>query len=121
MPNKKSKSQIGKASRNKGKRGELMLAHEMQSRGFTECHRSAQHAGNIESADIIGLPGLHPEAKFVEKLNVYKAYEQAVRDATGSADIPVVFHKRSRSPWLVTLDLDAFCKLYQSWRIHNSD
>jgi hypothetical protein len=112
---KKTAQEIGRASRRKGKSGELELAHIMQSYGFTDCHRSAQRAGSIESADIIGLPGLHPEVKRVERLNIENAIDQAVRDSNGGSDIPVVFHRKNGRGWLVTLQLDDFMKMYTSF------
>jgi hypothetical protein len=111
----KTPSERGRASRRKGKSGELELAHIMQGYGFTNCHRSAQRAGSIESADIIGLPGLHPEVKRVEHLNLKKAMEQAVRDSNGSDDIPTVFHRRNGESWLVTLRLEDFVSMYMAY------
>lgn len=111
----KTPSERGRASRRKGKNGELELAHVMQDFGFADCHRSAQRAGSIESADIVGLPGLHPEVKRVEHLNLRKAMEQAVRDSNGSDDIPTVFHRRNGESWLVTLRLEDFLPLYKAF------
>lgn len=67
----KTKKEIGKASRNKGKR--------------------------------------------VERLNLKKAYEQAVNDSkeNGNNDIPAVFHRGSYQPWMVTCSLEDFLKLYK--------
>jgi hypothetical protein len=111
----KTASDRGKASRRKGKSGELELAHAMQAYGFSDCHRSAQRAGSIESADLIGLPGLHPEVKRVERLNIQKAMEQAIRDSNGSDHIPAVFHRRNGTSWLVTLRLEDFVSYYKAY------
>ena len=101
-------------SRNKGKRAENELAHVLQSYGY-ETKRMAQFAGGIESPDVSGLPGIHIECKRVENLNIHKAYEQAVRDSEGKA-IPAVFHRRNREPWMVTMSLDDFMRIYQTWQ-----
>jgi hypothetical protein len=114
-PKQKTASERGKASRRKGKSGELELAHIMQEYGFLDCHRSAQRAGSIESADLIGLPGLHPEVKRVERLNIQKAMEQAIRDSNGSDHIPAVFHRRNGTSWLVTLRLEDFVSYYKAY------
>ena len=106
---------MGQASRNKGKRGELELSHELQHLGFRTAHRSQQYCGTASSADVIGLPSVHIECKRSETLSVYAAYEQAVKDSVGSSDIPVVMHRRSRRPWLVIMSLSDWAKLYQSY------
>ena len=47
------------------------------------------------------------EVKRVERLNVPEAMKQAARDAERFRDgAPVVFHRRSREPWLVTMRLE---------------
>lgn len=106
---------MGKASRNKGKRGELELSHELQHLGFQAAHRSQQYCGTNSSADVTGLPGIHIECKRTESLSVYSAYEQAVRDSAGSSDLPVVMHRRSRRPWLVIMSLSDWAKLYRAY------
>jgi len=50
---------------------------------------------------IGGFAGTHPEVKFVEKLNIEKAMEQAVNDCGDR--IPYVFHKRNRHEPLITV------------------
>ena len=55
-----------------------------------------------------GLDAYHIEVKRVERLNIGEAMKQAERDAAGR--IPVVMHRRSRQPWLVTLHLADFLK-----------
>ena len=63
----------------------------------------------------MGVPGVHPEVKRCERLNLYTAYEQAQRDSAGTEDIPVVFHRRSRKPWLVVMDIDDWAKIYKKY------
>lgn len=106
---------MGKASRNKGKRGELELSHELQHLGFQAAHRSQQYCGTNSSADVTGLPGIHIECKRTESLSLYSAYEQAAKDSVGSSDIPVVMHRRSRRPWLVIMSLNDWAKLYWAY------
>jgi hypothetical protein len=43
--------------------------------------------------------------------------KQSRRDAR-EADVPVVIHRKNRTKWLVTLDLDEFMKL---WRATHED
>jgi hypothetical protein len=52
------------------------------------------------------LRWIHFEVKAVEKLNIEEAMDQARRDSAGK--IPVVAHKRSFRPWLVTMSAEVF-------------
>lgn len=111
----KSKSDIGRSSKRKGKIGELEVVNLLKAAGYN-ARRSSQYCGNTGDApDVEGLPGIHIEVKRVERLNLRKAYEQAVNDskANGNNEIPVIFHRRSRQPWMVTCSLEDFLKLYK--------
>lgn len=62
---------------------------------------------------MTGLPGVHIECKRVERLNVGEAMKQAIRDADRFHDgAPTLFHRLNRQPWLVTMRLDDWMKLY---------
>ncbi len=101
----------GKASRDKGKRGERELAKVLQSYGY-DTKRGQQYCGANGDADVIGLPGIHIECKRVERLNLYDAVAQAKSDAKQN-EMPVVMHRKNNCEWLVTLSLDDFMKLYK--------
>lgn len=112
----KSRTEIGRSSRRKGKVGEREIVNALKAAGFEAAHRSAQYCGNTGDApDVEGLPGIHIEVKRVERLNLKKAYEQAVNDSkeNGNNDIPAVFHRGSYQPWMVTFSLEDFLKLYK--------
>ena len=67
-----------------------------------------------EVADITGLPVIHIEVKRVEKLNVCESMEQSIRDSERMDDrMPVLFHLRNRKPWLVTMRLEDWMRMYQ--------
>lgn len=67
--------------------------------------------------DIVCVDGVHVEVKRVERLNVLEAMNQAVRDSKKFKDgLPTLFHRRNRSPWLVTMTLEDWLKLYRGWR-----
>ena len=103
-------------SRQKGKAGELELAHKLKEYGY-DAKRSVQYNGKDGQADVLGLPHIHIECKRVERLNMYDAMEQAKRDAK-NGDAPTVFHRKNRSNWLVTMELDDFMKLYKAFEIN---
>lgn len=115
----KTKSQIGKSSKARGKRGELSLVQALRDAGFPDVKRSVQYCGKATgTADLVGLPGVHVEAKNVERLNIWSALAQSKRDAEadGKGDIPALFFKRNRSGWYVALPLPNFIKLYKLYK-----
>ena len=109
---------LGRYSKNKGKRAERELAHIFQEAGLVNAHRTAQFMGKTgQAGDIEGVPFIHVEAKNVEKLNLRNAMEQSENDAEacGKGDIPIVCHKKSRVPWLVTMNLTDWIPIYKVW------
>ena len=98
-------------SRQKGKRGEIELAKVLREAGY-DTRRGQQYSGTETSADVVGLPGIHIECKRVENLNVYNALAQAIRDTGESGDLPAVFHRKNNQPWLVTMRLDDWLKIF---------
>ncbi len=94
-------------SKRKGNRAERELLHLLQAYGL-DAHRNDQtYIGGIDNPDIsvrIGPVSVHVECKRVERLALAAALRQAHRDANGHA-LPVVVHRRSREPWLVTVEL----------------
>lgn len=114
MTTKKDNSTRGKASREKGKRGEREVAGIFRDAGWDTARRTSQYCGKTgDASDITGIPGLHIEVKRVEREAVRQWYGQAERDeqAAGKGDIPVVIHRRSDAPWLVTISLRDFIRI----------
>lgn len=104
---------MGKSSQRKGRGGELELVQLLHSYGFQDV-RPGKPISYGEEPDVVGLPGVHIECKRVERLNVPEAMQQAERDAQRFQDgIPVLFHRRNRQPWLVTLHLEDFVQIYK--------
>ena len=118
---KKTRSEIGKSSKARGKRGELDLVHALRDAGFPEVRRTAQYCGKAGTADVIGLPGIHVEVKNVQRLNIWEALSQSKRDseADGNGDTPAVFFKRNRSGWYVATPLEDFVRLYKGGINHH--
>lgn len=128
-------------SRAKGARGERALANYLKERGY-DARRGQQYSGANGDADVVGLPGVHIECKWVEKVTPSMMQDymiQSMNDANYN-EIPVVIHKRNRHGWKVTmnagdlvqmvskgtrvwgstikvtLDLDDFLTIYEEWR-----
>ena len=104
---------MGRAQQRKGRGGELELVRILQ-----QCNIPAEPGQAVSfgsTPDVVGVPGIHPEVKRVERLNVPEAMAQAVRDASRFGDgVPCLFHRRNRSPWLVTMQLEDWLELYQA-------
>lgn len=98
-------------SRAKGAAGERELSNKLKEYGF-ETRRGQQFCGANGDADVVGLPGVHIECKRVEKLDLEKAYTQAVNDAREN-EIPIVFHRKNREQWKITMSLEDFMKFYK--------
>jgi len=99
---------MGRMSRNKGKAGERELSRVLRKlypQLKDQIRRGQQYNGADGSADVIGIPGLHIECKRTEKLNLYKALDQAEDDCP-KGQIPVVAHRRNLQPWVLILPLD---------------
>lgn len=98
-------------SRDKGARFERQIANILKERGY-EARRGQQYSGANGDADVVGLPGVHIECKAVEHLNISNAYAQSVRDAR-DGEVPVVIHKKSREPIMITMTLADFLDFYE--------
>ena len=106
-------------SKDKGARFERLLASRFREYGY-EARRTAQYCGNTgDASDVIGLPGIHIEAKHQEKMYLYDWMAQAKRDAMagGKNKLPAVFHKKNNAEILVTMELDDFMQLYREWEM----
>lgn len=102
-------------SKAKGARFERQLAQILRGFGY-ETRRTAQYCGNTgDAADVIGLPGIHIEAKHCERMQLYDWMDQAIRDAAKSGKIPAVFHRKNNAKILVTMTLDDWMKIYTEW------
>ena len=102
-------------SKQKGARFERELAAIFRDYGYADARRTAQYCGNTgDASDVVGLPGIHTEAKHQEQMRLYEWMAQAVRDAEagGEGRLPAVFHKKNRAAILVTMELDDWMKLY---------
>ena len=100
-------------SRQKGSRFERTLAAALRDYGY-ECRRGQQYCGTNGDADVIGLPGIHIEAKHQERMSLYDWMEQAKRDARQD-ELPAVFHKKNNAEILVSMELADWIKLYREW------
>lgn len=104
-------------SKQKGARFERALASKFREQGY-DARRTAQYCGNTgDASDVIGLPGIHIEAKHQEQMRLYDWIAQAKRDAEAGRKnfLPVVFHKKNNAEILVTMTLPDWFNLYREW------
>lgn len=108
-------------SRDKGKRGEREVVALLISHGF-EARRGQQFRGGSDSPDIIhNIPNLHIEVKYREVASLRSALEQASEDLVSNdfypaTNVPVVFHRQRRKPWIVVMDAHDFLQIMEALR-----
>ena len=111
---------MGKLSRNKGKRYERELANYLSDNGFPS-RRGQQFSGGGDSPDVISeeFP-FHIEAKRTERLMLYDAMTQSIRDAGDKP--PCVIHRKNNSESMFTCRLSDLVKLLneRSWNENSS-
>lgn len=100
-------------SRAKGKRFELTLARMIRADGY-EARRGQQYSGANGDADVVGLPGIHIEAKHAEQFRIYDWMDQSKRDAR-DGELPAVFFKKNNCPVLVTMEYDDWMTMYKEY------
>ena len=116
-----NRSEVGKRSRSKGKRGELSLVHALNpgkspypagwrhsiTRELISASTGRQHQGGPESPDIRhNISGIHIECTHREDINednsvLRTKIEQSCRDAPHGT-LPIVIWKKNREPWRVS-------------------
>ena len=104
-------------SKRKGANFERKLASIFRDYGY-DARRTAQYCGNTgDASDVVGLPGIHVEAKHQERMQLYDWMAQAIRDAEagGKGNLPAVFHKKNHAEILVTMRLEDWFNLYREW------
>lgn len=91
----------------KGKRFERAVAKTLAAlfpHVAKNARRGRQYSGSPDSPDVVAMPGVHVEAKHVERLNIWDALAQAERDA--GDQIPIVIFKRNRSKMFMAMRLE---------------
>lgn len=100
-------------SKQKGARFERQLASRLKEYGY-KTRRGQQYCGANGDADVVGLPGIHIEAKHQERMQLYDWMTQAKSDAKAD-ELPVVFHKKNNADILVTMTFDDWMQVYREY------
>lgn len=97
-------------SKQKGKRGELELAHLLQTYGYP-AERGVQYSGLKGNADVVGVDGLHIECKRAERVLEENFLQQAEHDAR-KGQVPIVMYRRNGEEWKALLRLNIFMAIW---------
>jgi hypothetical protein len=95
---------MGRAAREKGKRGEREAAAELGTLLGVDARRGVQYQGGPDSPDVV-IDGvaIHVEAKRTEKLTLWPAVDQARADAP-TGKVPLVWHRPNRRGSVVIVE-----------------
>lgn len=98
---------MAKSSRDKGKRGELEVAHLLTDAGLP-ARRTAQlqASGSCDDADVTAVlaPDLYVEVKRQETLRL-PAWTRQAEAACPEGRVPIVAYRQSRQPWRASVPL----------------
>jgi Holliday junction resolvase len=93
----------------KGKRGERNLAAFLRDEGFDGAKRGQQHAGGVDSPDVVGVPGWHIECKCTAQIRLRDWMAQAERDSKGKPW--AILYKLPRGPWVTIIKATEWTRL----------
>jgi Holliday junction resolvase len=101
---------MGRASRTKGKLGELEVVRLLRAHGWPNARRTSdgRRQGSCDIAE--GPEACVIEIRRREAVNVPKGMRE-VSERTSFTELPVLVHRPSRSPWLATLPLEELLDL----------
>ena len=93
---------MGKASRDKGKRGEREARDQIRKLwNAPDCIRAAQSCGAWSADVLAALPDSHVEVKRYAKIAACRFLEQAIADAKD--DLPILLMREDKGEWMVLL------------------
>lgn len=100
------------SSTRKGADGEREVMAILRERGFSVERGGTQSYG--QRPDLYGLDDLHLEIKRSERAQIWEWMRQSQRDAQRFEDgMPTVIFRRSRSKWLICMELEDWLKIYE--------
>lgn len=93
----------GRRSKRRGQNGELEVRDLVRAHGWGDATRTFMSGGQ-GGGDVGGIPDVHLEVKFVERLDLPGAWRQANASARPT-DLIVIVHRCNFQPWIATLRL----------------
>ena len=105
-------------STRKGADGEREVMSILRKRGYAVERGGTQSFGR--RPDLYGLDGIHLEIKRAETARIWEWMRQSKQDAARFDDgWPTVIFRRSRSDWLICMELEDWLTLYD--RVQSCD
>ena len=102
----------GRSSARKGAQGELEVMSILRERGFHVERGGTQSYG--ARPDLYGLDSVHLDIKRSETTKIWEWMRQSKQDAARFGDgWPTVIFRRSRSDWLICMELKNWLELYK--------
>lgn len=103
---------MGRSSARKGKSGEIEVMNILKEHGFGVQRGGTQSFGELP--DLYGLDHVHLEIKRTEAAKIWSWMKQSKEDADRFKDgWPTVIFRRSRSNWLICMELNDWLTLYE--------
>lgn len=103
---------MGARSQRKGADGELEVAAILREHGYHVERGGTQSFG--AQPDLFGLNDVHLEIKRCETAKIWEWMAQSKADAARFKDgVPTVIFRRSRSNWLICMELSDWLALYE--------
>ena len=97
----------------KGKAAERNFAAWLREEIDPNARRGfGQSAGGSCRPDVESSLPIHVEVKHVERLAIYDAMDQSIRDCHPN-NIPIVAHRKNRTPWHITILASDLIRLSQ--------
>lgn len=93
---------MGRKSRNKGAVGEREFINNHLRPHWPDACRNIDQFGD-QKQDCLNVAGVHFQIKRTERLELWKALEQAESEAA-ETDLPIVAFRRNGSRWYCVLD-----------------
>lgn len=106
-------------AKQKGSEAEREVARILRDHGY-DARRGLQYQSGQVEADVVGLPGYHIEVKRCEVIRMPEWIRQSMADARPGEKWAVVW-RRSREPWRITMDFEAFLEEVQDVRNPGND
>lgn len=103
---------MGSKSTRKGANGEREVMAILREHGYPVERGGTQSYG--QRPDLYGVDGIHLEIKRSETTKIWEWMAQSQRDAARFKDgWPTVIFRRSRSGWLICMQLSDWLDLYE--------
>lgn len=102
---------MGKASRDKGRRGEREVRDVFRAAGVPADRGGWRQVAEADVPDVVTVAGIHVEVKRCERLTLPQWLRQAETAAALTGATPAVAFRQNGQPWRVVVPLDHYAAL----------